>query len=147
MADVKVSLTLLIPGSKRYSKQLCFKNSEIVDKKGRKTIVEEPIPGMTDEHHLVVQHFDKKTKKHFHAHYRFHTRKCIPAEKVINLTQDAFDYMTSAGCPAWFRIREDKKKPQDVWRDLEPEQRLEFHLHRIAEAENAIVKSYQILED
>lgn len=62
-----------------------------------------------------------------------------PVSMHINLTVDAYEYMTSFECPYW-------AKPK-TWSNLNKTQRLELHLQRMCENFNGKSFSYQILED
>jgi len=46
MIDIKVSLTVAVPGAVPFSKQQCFKNCEGTAKKGRTHNGETPMEGM-----------------------------------------------------------------------------------------------------
>lgn len=128
-----------------FSKQQCFKNCKEMDKHNRPVIVETPIEGMTDQHQVSLKCFDQKTRKVYYKQATFHTRKCVPARQVINMSSDAYDYMTSDFCPEWFRVS--GKNPQQVWDAMSPEERLRIHLDRTAKHFGGIVDEYQILDD
>lgn len=147
MTETKVSLTVLVPGTIPFSKQLCFENSEIEDiKTGEKRIVETPIEGMTDEHHFSLEFKDRKTGKPYKKWYTYHTRKCQPAKQVMNLCTEAYEYMISEKeVPSWFRTP--GKSPVTEWKALTPEARLKLHLDRIAGTLNGVVGDYQVMDD
>lgn len=141
MADIKVSLSILVPGAKMFSKQLCFKNS----KNEQGIMVETPVEGMTDQHRLRVEHEDKKTHKKYTKVYEFHTRKSEPAKQVMNICQEAYDYMTSDNRPEWFRVS--GENPNTLWAKMSEEQRLQLHLNRLAESFGGVVDSYEVFPD
>lgn len=62
-----------------------------------------------------------------------------PASQHINLSVDAYNYMTSSECPYW-------QKPK-VWAGLSPKERLEAHLQRLCEHHGGKSFSYVVLED
>lgn len=65
--------------------------------------------------------------------------EAVPASKKINLTVDAYDYMTSSERPEWYFKKD--------WVLLSPTQRLELHLQRTCEHEGGKSFTYNILED
>ena len=62
----------------------------------------------------------------------------VPCSQSINLTYDAYNYMTSDERPEWFK---------GPWKQMKKEQRLNAHLHRICEDMNGTDFTYHILED
>lgn len=62
----------------------------------------------------------------------------VPCSQSINLTYDAYNYMTSEERPEWFK---------GPWKQMKKEQRLNAHLHRICEDMNGTDFTYHILED
>lgn len=139
MDNVKVRLSITLPGSVMYSKQECFKQLKKThkNKNGHKVTktVEEPIPEMFDFHSFKLK--DSKTGKV--TTYQYKTPKCRPALKVINITTEAYVEMTKGECPSWV-------KPK-VWQTMKPKERLENHLKRIAEHNGGQVLDYQVLDD
>lgn len=65
--------------------------------------------------------------------------EAVPASKRINLTVDAYNYMTSAERPEWYFKKD--------WVLLSSIQRLELHLQRICEHNGGKGFTYSILED
>lgn len=70
---------------------------------------------------------------------RVNNLEAVPASKRINLTVDAYNYMTSAERPEWYF----KKN----WGLLSPTQRLELNLQRTCEHNGGKSFTYSILED
>ena len=62
----------------------------------------------------------------------------VPCSQSINLTYDAYNYMTSEERPEWFK---------GPWKKMSKEQRLVAYLHRICEDMNGTGFTYHILED
>ena len=62
----------------------------------------------------------------------------VPCSQSINLTYDAYNYMTSEEKPEWFK---------GPWKQMKKEQRLNAHLNRICESLNGKSYSYHVLED
>lgn len=145
MIDIKVSLNVLVPGAKMFSKQLCFKNSTIKNKKGKAIVVETPVEGMTETFSTVIPYKDKVTGKTVNNRVTFHIPACRPARQVINMSSVAYDYMVSREVPDWFRCP--GQNPKKVWQDMSEQQRLELHLDRTAKALGGKVESYYVAED
>lgn len=70
---------------------------------------------------------------------RVNNLEAVPVSKRINLTVDAYNYMTSAERPEWYFKKD--------WVLLSPIQRLEHHLQRICEHNRGKGFTYSILED
>ena len=130
MADAKLSLTVVLPGSTMMSPQECGENPSNYD---RQFMV------------LSVKTYDKKTKKAFFRKepLEFRTRKCKNATQVIKMSQEAYEYMTSVACPEWFLNQGGISK----WKRLSAEERLEFHLERTCKAMGGLSYSYVIFGD
>ena len=139
MDNVKVRLSISLPGGVMYSKQECFKKlkKKFTDKKGNKRvkIVEEPISEMFEYGSIRVK--DDKTKSVDIINYK--VPKCKPAMKTINLTSEAYNYMISSECPAWVKPKQ--------WNAMNKRERLENHLKRIADHNRGTVVGYQVLDD
>lgn len=124
MNEIKLSLTILLPGRTILSKEACLKTMQ----KGNEIV--------------VVEDYDKCDKSYVNVGkrtYTIHTRKCKPATQKINLGRDAYEYFISNECPYWC-------KPK-VWSNLSKKQRLLAHLEGIAESLNGKLESYHIFED
>lgn len=67
------------------------------------------------------------------------TRKCKPAGQSLNLSMDAYDYMTGKEAPHFV-------KPRD-WEKLTKKQRLEAHLKRIVEELGGVSFTYAVLDN
>lgn len=120
MDDIKVSLSIVIPGSQLYSEQVCSKNPK----------------ECTEHNQFTVE--DKKTHKKEVIHY--YTRKRIPARQSLKITKEAYDSMTDKlSCPEWEKMF--------IWSKMSRKQRLESHCKRICEGLNGVSFSYEILED
>lgn len=141
MNDIKLSLTVTLPGRVMFSEQECSKQLKktIVDKKNHKKVIDVTVVDFakTTEHSMVVESKvdGKKVKETIH----FRTRKCKPITQVINMTSEAYNYMVSAECPYW-------EKPKD-WKGYNKQKRLESHLHQTALTLGGQVKYYKVFED
>nr|DAF63809.1 MAG TPA: hypothetical protein [Podoviridae sp. ctz6O13] len=145
MIDIKVSLNVLVPGAKMFSKQLCFKNSTIKNKKGKVIVVETPVDGMTETFSTVIPYKDKVTGKTVNNRVTLHIPACKPARQVLHMSNAAYEDMLYGGVPKGFRCP--GQNPKKVWSDMSEQQRLEWHLARIAGQLGGIVESYHVAED
>lgn len=89
-------------------------------------------------------HFSLKVEDKNHKSEILHcfTRKCKTVKQSINMTDTAYDYMTSFEMPEWFGIKNVKK-----WKTMTPEARLEAHLQRTADFLGALSYSYEVFPD
>lgn len=131
MYEPKVSLIVIAPGAKMFSKQLCFKNSDCT----------EPIEGMTETFSAVVTNSQGNSTTE-----KLHIRKCKPILQKLNLSKQAYNHMTDGNnCPEWFKIA--GKNPTIVWQQISKTQRLEQHLMCIAHDFGGTLKSYNVFEE
>ena len=124
MNEIKLSLTILLPGRTMLSKVDSLKKMQ----KGNEIV--------------VVEDYDKCDKSYVNVGkrtYTIHTRKHKPATQKINLGRDAYKYFISDECPYWC-------KPK-VWSSLSRRQRLLMHLEGIAESLNGKLQSFEVFED
>ena len=128
MSEVKLSLSIKLPGSVMYSQE------------GAKALEYQGLAGFT-KHSLVVEMHKRMGKKvkvdKETIHYK--TRNTIPAVQNINISKDAYNYMTSKECPSFMT-------PKD-WNRMSKIKRLEAHLAEIAESRGGTVMHYHIFED
>lgn len=139
MIENKVRLTIVVPGATTFSKQLCFKNS----KNGE----EVPVENMTETFTVKSTEFDKESKKHITKFTSLHICKRKPTHQILNMSREAYNYMTdSKDCPSWFKPQ-DVRFPAKVWHQMSNDQRLLLHLERIAESLGGTLESYFVAED
>lgn len=132
MNDVKLSVTIVLPGSTMISSQECDKN---------------PFENcIKDSFSLAVKRFDKKTKKSFikKETYVIYLRKSVPCKQVINMNSDAYENMTSITCPEWFTPA---LGGINRWKKLSIKERLEYHLERLCSSFNGISYEYVVFND
>lgn len=67
------------------------------------------------------------------------TRKCKPAGQSLNLSMDAYDYMTGKKAPYFMKARD--------WEKLTKKQRLEAYLKRIVEELGGVSFTYAVLDN
>lgn len=128
MNDIKVSLTIALPGRVMLSKAECLK----IMKKDSETVVVEDYD-KTDKEYLQV---GKRT-------YTLHLRKTKPATQKLNLSKYAYDYMVGIEPPYWVKPYYKGK----TWSNLSKKQRLVAHLEGIAESLNGKLQSFEVFED
>ncbi len=127
MNEIKVRLSMTVPGAGMLSSQECEKNpkesynvTKLLVKNGR---------GKNSTELITVA-----------------TRKNKTAKQSISITKEAYDYMVSnefnSNCSSLLF-----KYPKHVWLKMTPKQRLEAHLSIIAESFNAIGFTYEVLDD
>ena len=126
MNDIKVSLTIALPGRVMLSKAECLKTM----KKDSETVVVEDYD-KTDKEYLQV---GKRT-------YTLHIRKTKPATQKLNLGKYAYDYMIGNESPYWFKPYNGQK-----WSNLSKKQRLVAHLEGIAESLGGTLISYTVFD-
>lgn len=148
MVDVKVRLSLSVPGAQLLSSQECEENP----KDCYNTVV------------VSIEHTTKKGKKK-RENIVIKTRKQRLAKQSINISREGYDYMVDPKSPPTQKLakkvvisrvvgkRPDGKpikvtEESTVWAaSYSAKQRLEFHLNKVAEHLGAISYTYEILED
>ena len=128
MSTTKLSVTVELQGSTMVSSQECEQNPENYEQ---------------NKLMLSVKHYDKKTRKYFFRTepLYFNTRKCIPAHQVLNMSEEAYNYMTSQACPEWYALGINK------WKKLSELDRLEAHLDRTCKFLGGSSYTYHIFGD
>lgn len=120
MAEAKVILTVLVPGTTMLSEEEAAK-----------------VPnGKGYLYSKVILEDNKKRRETIVVN----VRKCKPIKQIIKLSADAYNYMTSPSeCPEGFQAFN--------WKKLTPEQRLYFHLSRLSESMGGFSFHYDIIKD
>ena len=128
MDDVKVNLNIVLPGRTLLSAKECAEN-----------------PKESYEHQKIRIETVKKDPKKKNKFIKsvewigIEVRKCRTASQSINMTKQAYDYMTSKECPYF-------SKPKD-WSRMSKVKRLEAHLEETCKALGGISYTYQVFED
>ena len=127
MSEIKVFLSLLVPGASLLTPEFCEKNPK----------------ESYDVFKLLVRNGRGKNSTEL---LTVATRKSKTAKQSISITKEAYNYMVSnefeSNSPSLLR-----KYPKHVWLKMTPKQRLEAHLSIIAESFNAIGFTYEVLDD
>ena len=131
MSTVKLSVTIVLPGSVMMTSQECEENPQ--ENYDRNFML------------LQVKKYDYKTKKSYFKKepLEFKTRKCKDATQVIKMYEEAYEYMTSVACPEWYLPMGGINK----WKKLSKEQRLEEHLNRLCKAMGGKSYTYAVYPD
>ena len=127
MSEIKVRLSLVVPGATLLSSQDC-------DKMSKKEAY--------DHHAMVIEQQVRKGKKLVTERETLHinTRKAKPARQCISICKEAYDHMIDG-----------KEIPipalRKVWGNMSVKERLDYHFGVIASDLNATSFSYEILDD
>lgn len=123
MTNIKVNLSILLPGSTMYS----VEESTRIAVNGQRAID-------THKHSKFEMDVMDRGKK---STIKVFTRKSKPAKQVIHLSEEAYNYFTSDDVPYYYK---------GVWRSLKTSEKLRWHCQRIAESLGGIVDAIQVLE-
>lgn len=125
MNEIKVSLSIVLQGSIMYSQEQA------------KALEKEKVGTGYDTFNMRVKSL-KDGKKDAET-ITVKTRKCKPAGQSLNLSMDAYDYMTGKEAPYFVKARN--------WKKLTKKQRLEAHLKRIVEELGGVSFTYAVLDN
>lgn len=127
MKEIKVRLSLEVPGATMLSSQDC-------DKLSKKDAYDHSV--------MVIETQEKKGKKLIKHNEVLHinTRKLKTVKQNISICKEAYAHMIDSKEIPTASIRK-------AWGGMSKKQRLEFHLNNIAEHFNAVSFSYEILDD
>lgn len=142
--EVKVSLTIGLPGAIMWSKEECLKTTHKVIEKKTKAgkVYKKTIKVKVEDWDKMEKHSMRVTDKDGTNPeiITFHTRKCKPAVQSMNMSKEAYEYMIDKNfCPSW-------SKPSK-WAAMSEKERLEAHLQRTVEHLGGISYTYQVFED
>lgn len=144
MIDIKLNLSIELPGSTMLSKEECLKTTRKVIGKKTKAgkIYKKAIEVKVEDWDKMEKHSMRvaNTKGTNPEIITFHTRKCKPAKQSLNMSKEAYEYMIGKdSCPSW-------SKP-GKWAAMSEKERLEAHLQRTVEYLGGISYTYQVFED
>ncbi|WCF57277.1 hypothetical protein PhiCrAssBcn19_61 [Bacteroides phage PhiCrAssBcn19] len=125
MNDVKVSLSIILQGGVMYSQEQA------------KALEKEKVGTGYDTFNMRVEGL-KDGKKDAET-ITVKTRKYKPAGQSLNLSMDAYDYMTGKEAPYFVKAKD--------WERLTKKQRLEAHLKRIVEELGGVSFTYAVLDN
>lgn len=122
MNEIKVSLSITLQGGVMYSQEQA------------KALEKEKVGTGYDTFNMRVEGL-KDGKKDAET-ITVKTRKCKPAGQSLNLSMDAYDYMTGKEAPYFVKAKD--------WERLTKKQRLEAHLKRICEELGGVSFTYTV---
>ena len=127
MEEIKVRLSLEVPGATMLSSQDCEKMSK---------------KDAYDHSLMSIETQEKKGKKLIRKNEVLHinTRKLKTVKHNISICKEAYVYMIDSKEIPTASIRKS-------WGGMSKKQRLEFHLNNIAEHFHALSFTYEILDD
>lgn len=128
MSEIKVSLSIELPGGTMLSQKLA------------ESFEEQNLAGFT-KHSMSVDNHTKvgkkiKTEREI---IHFKTRNSIPAYQSLNISKEAYIYMTGKECPSFIS--------QKDWVRLSKSKKLEMHLNEIASSLGGKIANYHVFED
>lgn len=134
MSEIKLNLSIEIPGRTMFRENECLKKIERHLKRNGKTRL------------LIDTVYDSdKTEKNILASdkgdvYTYHTRKCIPARQTVNISKEAYTYMVgNDSAPSHITHK--------AWIGMSKKERLQTHLKIIADDLGGTSYTYKVFED
>lgn len=125
MNVTKLTANIELPGSVMFGKEACQKSPK----------------ELTEYNCLIVTDKIRKGKKVKYNKEKlvFFTRKCVPALQVINMSEEAYQYMISNEVPSFSN--------RSTWMKMSKEQRLVAHLNETAAYLGGKLASYCVYPD
>lgn len=123
MIETKVRLSLSVPGAQMLSEQACSENAK---------------ENYNTEYITVV---NKKKGKPSKETIVIKTRKNCTVIQAINISREAYDYMTSADSIPTDKISKSR------WYSMSKKQRLDCHCSLIAESLGAVGYTFEVFND
>lgn len=140
--EVKVSLTMELPGAIMWLKEECLKTTHKVIEKKTKAgkIYKKTIKVKVEDWDKMDEHSIRVAGGFKPQVITFHTRKCKPAAQSLNISKEAYEYMIDKdSCPSWSKTGK--------WAAMSKKERLEAHLQRTVEYLGGTSYTYQVFED
>lgn len=131
MYNIKIALTVFVPGAKMLSEKVCQSDPE-----NNYKVVSIPV---------TTKVWDKKKHKNVFLKDRvtFNLRKSEKVAHTINMSQEAYEsFIDPKNVPSWWKKTDWKK-----WKAMTDDARLEEHMKRTAEYFGGTEYSYQVFED
>ena len=144
MIDLKLNLSIELPGSTMLSKEECLKTTHKVIEKKTKAgkIYKKTIEVKVEDWDKMERHTMRVADKNNTNPeiITFYTRKCKPTKQSLNISKEAYEYMIDKdSCPSG-------SKP-GKWATMSKKERLEAHLQRTVEHLGGMSYTYQVFED
>lgn len=152
MTDIKLSLSIILPGGVMYSQQEALKKlrkpvrnkkGKIVKKQGKAVLCDVWVPDFAKND---VTEMTLRTSSEENPNVpqdtklTVYTRKSKPAKQVINMTQEAYDNMLSKEAPYNYRGE------FGLWKTLSKNQKIKWHCMQIAKSVGGEFDSFQVLD-
>lgn len=147
MTEAKIRLSMRVPGARLLSPQECKDNPE----------------ESFNVDNINIKYITKKGKR-INEVLPVTTRKNCLVTQSLNITKEAYCYMTDKDCPPTSKLakkvyiaktssKDKTKKPEKakvestVWAQMPLKKRLEWHMSRIAESLGAVKYQFEVLDD
>ena len=143
MIDVKLSLSIILPGGVMFSREESLKplkkpvknnKGKILKKKGETVYKTVLVPSFekNDSFKLKLKDAGKEVET------TVFVRKCKPAKQVINICEEAYEHMiSSTEVPYGYKGN---------WKTLSKNQKIKWHCERIAASLGGTFDSFQVLD-
>lgn len=138
MNDIKISVTMSIPGRQMYPEKECSKTIR------KKTFVPETKKVFWKK---ICQYDLSKCYKQSIPVEKgtepiiIYPRKCVPAHQTLNMVKEAYDYFIE-NVPDSFKL-----KTKKLYVKLNPEEKVKLHLIEICRSLGGNLESFHIFED
>lgn len=143
MSEIKVNLSIVLPGRTLLSKEECLKTTQKVIEKKLKNgkVFKKTVSVQVEDWSKMNKHSMKVEAKGEKLEIiTFYTRQSRPAMQILNISKEAYEYMIDKNCcPSWI-------KPSR-WTTMNKKERLESHLQRTVEHLGGISYTYKVFED
>lgn len=143
MSEIKLNLSIVLPGRTLLSKEECLKTTQKVIEKKLKNgrVIKKTINVQVEDWSKMNKHSMKvEAKGEKPEIITFYTRQSRPALQVLNMSKYAYECMIDKNCcPSWV-------KPSR-WTAMSTKERLESHLQRTVEHLGGTSYTYQVFED
>ena len=154
MSEIKLNLSIEIPGRTMFRENECLKKIERHLKRNGKTrlLIDTVYDSDKTEKNILVS--DKGDVYTYHTRkciparqtvnisdvYTYHTRKCIPARQTVNISKEAYTYMVgNNSAPSHITHK--------AWIGMSKKERLQTHLKMIADDLGGTSYTYKVFED
>lgn len=134
MSEIKLNLSIETPGRAMFRENECLKKIERHLKRNGKTrlLIDTVYDSDKTEKNILV--LDKGDV------YTYHTRKCIPARQIVNISKEAYTYMVgNDSTPSHITHK--------AWIGMSKKERLQTHLKMIADDLGGTSYTYKVFED
>lgn len=134
MSEIKLNLSIEIPGRTMFRENECLKKIERHLKRNGKTrlLIDTVYDSDKTEKNILVS--DKGDV------YTYHTRKCIPARQTVNISKEAYTYMVGNDSAS-------SHITHKAWIGMSKKERLQTHLKMIADDLGGTSYTYKVFED